>query len=147
MDEHVAVSCGSIGRLHHDFIDENHKGLSFWIDKHNQYSDRQVWTINAPLTYARSDSVGDSVARRQFFKRSIYDQSPLFLRALAYWFLRYFVLLGFLDGRAGFVFHILQGFWYRLIVDAKLYEQRMKRSSTHEDADLVSGNTDAKGER
>jgi hypothetical protein len=62
--------------------------------------------------------------------------SPLFLRAIAYGFLRYFVLLGFLDGRAGFVFHFLQGFWYRLIVDAKIYERRidkLSRDSTEPD--------------
>jgi hypothetical protein len=53
----------------------------------------------------------------------------LFLRAIAYGFLRYFILLGFLDGRAGFVFHFLQGFWYRLIIDAKIYERRLDKSS------------------
>jgi hypothetical protein len=53
----------------------------------------------------------------------------LFLRAIAYGFLRYFILLGFLDGRAGFVFHFLQGFWYRLIIDAKIYERRIDKSS------------------
>ena len=37
-------------------------------------------------------------------------------------FLRYFLQLGFHDGRAGFVFHFLQGFWYRVLVDAKLME-------------------------
>jgi hypothetical protein len=53
---------------------------------------------------------------------------PRFLRAVLYWFLRYFILLGFLDGKAGFVFHLLQGLWYRLVVDAKLYE--LERDST-----------------
>jgi len=53
----------------------------------------------------------------------------LFLRAVAYGFLRYIILLGFLDGRAGFVFHFLQGFWYRLIIDAKIYERRMNNPS------------------
>jgi hypothetical protein len=39
-----------------------------------------------------------------------------------YWFYRYFLKLGFLDGRQGLVYHFLQGFWYRFLVDAKLYE-------------------------
>jgi len=42
MDEHMIVIGGAIGRLKHDFIDENHKGLTFWIDKHNRYSDREI---------------------------------------------------------------------------------------------------------
>jgi hypothetical protein len=41
--------------------------------------------------------------------------------------MRYFVLLGFLDGKPGFVFHFMQGFWYRLIVDAKLEEVEQNR--------------------
>lgn len=72
--------------------------------------------------------VGGSVARKHFLK-TIYNRSPLFLRAIAYGFLRYFILLGFLDGRAGFVFHFLQGFWYRLLIDAKLYERRIAKPS------------------
>jgi hypothetical protein len=34
------------------------------------------------------------------------------------------VRLGFLDGKEGFVFHVLQGFWYRLLVDINIDELR-----------------------
>ena len=30
--------------------------------------------------------------------------------------------MGFLDGRKGFTYHVLQGFWYRFLVGAKLRE-------------------------
>jgi glycosyltransferase involved in cell wall biosynthesis len=129
MDEHMIVTGGVIGRLQHDFIDENHKGLTFWIDKHNRYSDREIMAIDASSEQGARQHVGAAVARRRFLKHTIYGRSPLFLRAIAYGFLRYFILLGFLDGRAGFVFHFLQGFWYRLIIDAKIYEQRIGKSS------------------
>ncbi len=129
MDEHMVVTGGSIGRLNHDFIDENHKGLTFWIDKHNRYSDREIMSNNASSGENKRRRVGSAVARKRFFKTAIYGRSPLLLRAIAYWFLRYFILLGFLDGRAGFVFHFLQGFWYRLIVDAKIYERRLNELS------------------
>jgi glycosyltransferase involved in cell wall biosynthesis len=136
MDEHMVVSRGSIGRLKHDFIDENHKGLTFWIDKHNRYSDREIMAINASSGESTRQSVGSAVARKRFLKNAIYGRSPLFLRAIAYGFLRYFILLGFLDGRPGFVFHFLQGFWYRVIIDAKIYERRiskLSRNSTEPD--------------
>ncbi len=129
MDEHMIVTGGSIGRLQYDFIDENHKGLTFWIDKHNRYSDREIMAINASSGESARHRVGGAVARKRFLKNVIYGRSPLFLRAIAYGFLRYFILLGFLDGRAGFVFHFLQGFWYRLIIDAKIYERRIDKSS------------------
>lgn len=48
--------------------------------------------------------------------------SPLFLRAFLYFLMRYTIGLGFLDGKEGLIFHFLQGFWYRFLVDAKIYE-------------------------
>jgi glycosyltransferase involved in cell wall biosynthesis len=127
MDEHMVVTGGTIGQLKHDFIDENHKGLTFWIDKHNRYSDREIMALEATSGEGARQRVGGAIARKRFLKKSIYGRSPPFLRAIAYGLLRYFILLGFLDGRAGFVFHFLQGFWYRLIIDAKIYERRIKQ--------------------
>jgi glycosyltransferase involved in cell wall biosynthesis len=124
MDEHMVVT-GRVGRLEHDFIDENHKGLTFWIDKHNWYSNREIMSANTLSWAGTREKLGDAVARKRFLKNDVYGRSPLFLRAIAYWMLRYFVLLGFLDGRAGFVFHFLQGLWYRLLIDAKLYELKL----------------------
>lgn len=49
---------------------------------------------------------------------------PLFLRPTFYFFYRYFLTGGFLDGRAGFLYAALQGFWLRLIVDMKTTELR-----------------------
>lgn len=129
MDEHMVVNGGSIARLTHDLIDENHKGLTFWIDKHNRYSDREIMAVGQSSAQSDGARVGGAVARKRFLKNVVYGRSPLFLRAIGYWFLRYFVLLGFLDGRAGFVFHFLQGFWYRLIIDAKIYERRVAKLS------------------
>ena len=67
---------------------------------------------------------------------SVYADLPSGLRAAVYFFYRYFVRLGFLDGREGAFFHLLQGFWYRLLVDAKLYEVR-KYMKEHR-ADVVT---------
>ena len=39
----------------------------------------------------------------------------------------------FLDGKEGFIWHILQGFWYRMLVDAKIYEIK-KRFNYNEEA-------------
>jgi glycosyltransferase involved in cell wall biosynthesis len=128
MDEHIVVSGGSIARLDHDLIDENHKGLSFWTDKHNRYADREVRDLLALA--AEEIAVAGQAGRRRWMKKNLYARSPRFARAFVYWFLRYFVLRGFLDGKAGLVFHFLQGFWYRFLVDAKLEErERAERSA------------------
>lgn len=125
MDEHMVVKEGQPLHLENDIIDENHKGLSFWINKHNSYSDREVMDLlNEP---EKNEKLEGQALRRRWLKNKVYRRSPLFLRAMMYWIFRYVMLLGFLDGKAGFVFHFLQGFWYRMLVDAKLHE-RIKRS-------------------
>jgi hypothetical protein len=40
------------------------------------------------------------------------------------------IRLGFLDGIPGLIFHVLQGFWYRFYVDARIYEIRSRWQST-----------------
>jgi glycosyltransferase involved in cell wall biosynthesis len=49
---------------------------------------------------------------------------PLFIRPVIYFFYRYVLAGGFLDGRAGFLYHVLQGLWLRLLVDWKTLELR-----------------------
>ena len=49
---------------------------------------------------------------------------PLFWRSLGYFCYRYYVKLGFLDGKEGFLWDFFQGLWYRMLVDAKVYEAR-----------------------
>ena len=51
-----------------------------------------------------------------------YIKSPLFIRPFVNFTIRYILKGGFLDGKEGFIWHILQGFWYRMLVDAKVYE-------------------------
>jgi glycosyltransferase involved in cell wall biosynthesis len=129
MDEHMVVDAGRTLRLEHDIIDENHKGLTFWTAKHNRYADREVRDLLAPRDRARTavDLDGQPGSRR-WLKENLYGRSPLFWRALAYWFYRYVLRLGFLDGRPGLVFHFLQAFWYRFLVDAKLVERHRART-------------------
>lgn len=126
MDEHMLVPAGRIEKLDHDLIDENHKGLAFFIDKHNSYSDKEVRALLADQQTVGAAKLGGHIARRRFMKDRLYGRAPRYGRAFAYWAFRYFVLLGFLDGRPGLVFHFLQGFWYRFLIDAKLDEREAK---------------------
>jgi hypothetical protein len=59
-------------------------------------------------------------ARKRALKEHFYARLPGPVRTSLYFLYRYVLLLGFLDGRAGFYFHVLQGFWYRTLVDAKI---------------------------
>lgn len=127
MDEHIVLSEGNTIRIHQDIIDKNNKDLTFWTDKHNKYASREVLDIlegrHAP-SFASANGIEHSgqVRRKRWIKQKIYNNMPIFVRPFMYFFYRYFLLLGFLDGKEGLIFHFLQGFWYRFLVDAKLYE-------------------------
>ena len=128
MDEHIVLSQGATVEVHADIIDKNNKDLTFWTDKHNKYSNREL--LDLLETDQQSDDAsqiqgrfsGNQVEQKRWVKQNLYGRSPLFLRAFVYFLYRYFIRLGFLDGREGLIFHFLQGFWYRFLVDAKLYE-------------------------
>ncbi|MEK7479080.1 MAG: glycosyltransferase family 2 protein [Patescibacteria group bacterium] len=112
VDEHLELLEGVSGRMKHDFVDDNKNGISAWIEKHNAYAERE----------AREVMKKKEKGKRK--KEKFYYALPMFFRARLYFLYRYFIRLGFLDGREGRLFHFLQGYWYRMLVDAKIYEKK-----------------------
>lgn len=134
MDEHVVVTEGETRRLDGDFVDHNRKGLAFWTRKHESFAGREARVLYRRKTKRsefggeRGRLAGSPPQRTRWLKENVYLRLPLFLRALLYFLYRYVFRLGFLDGREGLVFHVLQAFWYRFYVDARLLE--MMRSGS-----------------
>ncbi len=132
MDEHVVLEGGDIETLEHDMVDHNLNNLTWWIDKHNHYATREMLDLQAIYTKTTSTQnvestlTGQQYSRKRWMKENMYSKMPLFLRVMVYFLYRYIFLLGFLDGKPGLVWHFLQGFWYRFLVDAKLYENSLK---------------------
>lgn len=133
MDEHIIVREGDSIQIKADIIDYNNKDLTFWTDKHNKYSSLEVAeTLRKRAAPDRDNVLSASLTQsqahsRRWVKENIYGRTPLFVRPFMYFIYRYFIRLGFLDGKEGLVFHFLQGFWYRFLVDAKLYEYELKK--------------------
>ncbi len=125
MDEHLVLLEGKAEKLVNDFIHENRKSIYWWTGKHNDYSSREAEEIagTAGKLEMRPDLFGGQAASKRWVKKNLYVKSPLFGRALGYFVYRYFIRLGFLDGRPGLIFHFLQALWYRFLVDAKIYER------------------------
>ncbi len=125
MDEHIIVSTGQVNRLKNDLVDNNRKGLSFWIDKHNYYATREA---EDALIQNHGDfhNLTGVQRTRRFMKTNVFYQLPLFLRAFLFWIYRYIFRLGFLDGTSGYLYHFLQAYWYRTLVDAKIREMTVK---------------------
>ncbi|WP_238751182.1 glycosyltransferase family 2 protein [Neolewinella maritima] len=69
---------------------------------------------------------GNPIERRRWLKSRVFQRAPLFLRSFLYLFHRYVVKLGVLDGKEGLIFHFLQGFWFRFLVDSIIFEIRQE---------------------
>ena len=127
MDEHIVVS-GPTAHLRGQVIDDNRHPLDWWVEKHNGYASREVVDVlNAEFAFLPCAGALPGHGRasvKRWVKRRIYARLPAGLRAGVYFFYRYVLRLGFLDGAQARSFHILQGFWYRYLVDAKLGEVR-----------------------
>ncbi len=124
MDEHVSVDRGRIVAMRGGFADWNLGDLGFFTAKHNGYATREaVETLAARFGLFADDAALHAQARRtRWAKRQLYDRLPLWIGPLGYFLWRYVARGGFLDGRAGLIYHGLQGFWYRFLVAAKVAE-------------------------
>lgn len=127
MDEHIQVE-GKITAFTGNIIDDNLNSLTWWIEKHNKYSSLEaIEMLNLEYGFMSSDSEIETCVRgkagiKRWLKNKVYARLPGGCRAFIYFLYRYFLRLGFLDGPNGTAFHILQGFWYRYLVDVKISE-------------------------
>nr|WP_319250266.1 glycosyltransferase family 2 protein [uncultured Celeribacter sp.] len=130
MDEHILVD-GDTGEFQGEIVDDNLNSLTWWTEKHNGYASREVVDLlNLEFGFMQHETVADLASGKQasikrWIKEKIYAHLPGGFRAFIYFLYRYVFRLGFLDGTQGTAFHVLQGFWYRYLVDMKLYEVRM----------------------
>ncbi|HMQ50294.1 MAG TPA: glycosyltransferase family 2 protein [Saprospiraceae bacterium] len=72
---------------------------------------------------------GNPIEKRRWLKNNVFMRAPLFWRSFLYFVYRYFFKLGFLDGRKGLIFHFLQGFWFRFLIDSMIVEITYKLST------------------
>ncbi|MDQ0133632.1 glycosyltransferase involved in cell wall biosynthesis [Neorhizobium galegae] len=128
MDEHIVVK-GRTVLFDAPFSDHNLNDLSFFTGKHNAYATleavdvlgrRHGLFLKQPAGSQAVSSRQASIKRR--IKEQIYNQLPFQVAALCYFLFRYVGQLGFLDGREGLIYHVLQGYWYRFLVGAKVIE-------------------------
>lgn len=129
MDEHMILKSGNKIQFDCDIIDNNNKNLEWWTHKHNWYSNREVldYQQKVIVTSEKENEIsanvtGEQAERKRFIKNNGYYKLPLFFRAHVYFIYRYYIRLGFLDGKEGKIYHFLQAYWYRFLVDAKIYE-------------------------
>lgn len=123
MDEQLVLIDGKIVEMKEVSLHHDYKDLSFWIEKHNWYATR------AAKDYLIRKDEGDAHTNldlpakvRRIIKYKIYYKLPSGIRTTLFFIYRYIFRLGFLDGKAGFYYNFFQAYWYRVLVDAKIYE-------------------------
>lgn len=139
MDEHITLWDGTTITVENgDQVDANLNSLTWWTEKHNGYATREMVDM-LMLEYGMDDEANEikprffgSEPERKRWLKIKYVKSPLFVRPFLNFCLRYILKGGFLDGKQGLMWHFLQGFWYRFLVDAKIWEIKRKFNNDEE---------------
>jgi len=127
-DQHFLLKRGTTGQLSGAMIDDIAMSLSEWTARHNRWSDGEVAELEAGNEAGRlvADPRGNPAQRKRALREK-YNNLPLFVRPFMLFGYRFFFRLGFLDGAEGFIFWVLQTFWFRFLIDAKIWEKRQVR--------------------
>ena len=119
---------GRVMRIKGDIINIINPDLELWKTRHRQWAFSEAREILFNKDRIMNiEFGGNPIERKNWIRYKIYYKLPLFVRPFIYFFYRYILRLGFLDGKQGLVFHFLHGFWYRLLVDTNIFNLRRKK--------------------
>jgi glycosyltransferase involved in cell wall biosynthesis len=130
----VSLADGRVGQVagyldHFPFS----KGISHWIARHNSYSSFEAEQVLENRKRNRSFSVVRAFAAKDFHERR-FHQKELFYRLPARPLVKFLILYvgkrGFLDGRAGLTYSVLQSMYEYMIVlktDCASGDTRLRR--------------------
>jgi glycosyltransferase involved in cell wall biosynthesis len=111
------------------------KGITQWVERHNAYSTLEAKQIlanrtqQAPFSVAKAFLAADFHERR-FHQKELFYRVPL--RPLMKFLLLYVGRLGFLDGKAGLTYSVLQSIYeYFIVLKTRELQTQPKDSPTH----------------
>lgn len=128
MDEHTILLSGTSVAAKNRFIHYDFKDMTHWINKMNWYATREMQDYYDFKNGAQPDALDDNdavTANIRKKKFGFYYRFPLFFRCWLLFIYNYIFRLGFLDGKEGFIYNYMYHRWYRTLVDAKIYEQKL----------------------
>ena len=122
--EHVVVD-GATAKLRHALLHHNVESLSRYIQKHDEYSnwEARVWLNGDGSSRELPPSLwGNQAQRRRWLRKKFFalPGSPAL-----FFFYKYLVRLGILDGVPGLIYCGMQGIQF-FNIKAKIYELRTK---------------------
>lgn len=144
MDEHAVLLKGSAVRFDGAFVDDNLRDLAWWSQKHVRYATLEAVQVILGREAASSHR-GDStraesrhLSAKRWIKDNLYNRLPIGVGPLLYVCYRLFIRLGILDGSSGIAFHVLQGFWYRFLVDVRREELKQGLAGLADNHDRIA---------
>ena len=130
---------GRTAKLDGWLVEENVKEerILFYLEKHLRYADAfardELERRGTGIRWKLEPKLFGTPDERTLWLKSVYYRTPLYLRPWIYFLYRYFLRLGFLDGKEGFTFHFLQAYWFRLVIDIRLEELMRERAERRDD--------------
>lgn len=102
---------------------EDLKPLKSWLLKHVKNAEREADYL---INHKKSDLI---TGPKAIIREHIWKNIPIFLRPIFYFFYRYVVRLGFLDGVPGFVFCFYQAYVYQMMISTLIFDEHSRGSS------------------
>lgn len=131
MGEHIVLNEGLCMNLKEDCEHYDFKSLTAFIDKHNCYATREVKDHIDVVSGRENAKLDGQPERDKKLRDGLYYKLPMFWRAKFYYWYIYYLRLGFLDGTPGKIYAFIQAYFYRYIVDAKIYERNLIDKQKH----------------
>lgn len=117
MDEHIVLKSGKMLVAKNDSIHESFRTMDFFIKKRNWYSTKEA------MDYFENKNVSNTNSSpKTRIKMNIYYKLPMGFRAWLFYVYCYYFRLGFLDGAEGKIYAFMHAYWYRYLIDAKIFE-------------------------
>jgi glycosyltransferase involved in cell wall biosynthesis len=135
---------GLVGRLRSPIIEENRKEdeILFYLQKHLRYADvfarEELQRREAGFRWKQQPRLFGTPDQRVLWLKQLFFVLPLYVRPFIYFFYRYVILLGFLDGKQGAIFHFMQAFWFRLVWDIRLEELKKEAAPESDKLQFVA---------
>lgn len=106
---------GPTGTLSGAIVESNQNELDidFWVDKHQEFAHRmaieEILRIEKVLAWSDrlQPRLWSNPDERMLWFKNLWYGMPLYIRPLLFFFYRYVLRFGFLDGSNGFVYHAL----------------------------------------
>ncbi|MBQ9438582.1 MAG: glycosyltransferase family 2 protein [Lachnospiraceae bacterium] len=127
LDQHIRLKAGKIAYMKSFLLHEDDKGLVIWSQKHIKYAQMAAEDYLKKSRHQERvevDGLEKSAKIKRVLKYGVYYRIPSGLRAWCFYFYRYYLRLGFLDGKEGKIYTFLHAYWYRFLVDAMIENQK-----------------------